>query len=108
MNQEIFKTIQKLDLKLYKIQCKNWIPSLGSGNSASGKTLETLLGKEEDSNILPDYNGIEIKVRNKYSKYPLHLFSCAFDNKPLEMQRLLKIGGYPDRNNPNFKYFRLI
>jgi hypothetical protein len=56
---------------------------------------------------LPDYEGIELKARNIYSKYDLQLFSCAFDTKPLEMKRLLEIGGYPDRKNPNYKVFQV-
>lgn len=107
MDENIKVIIEKLKLELYKIQCKNWVASVGTGNSASGKTLEHLLGKEEDRDVLPDYIGIELKTRNKYSNYPLNLFSCALDNKPLEMQRLLKIGGYPDKNNPQYKVFQI-
>lgn len=107
MDIDIIEEMKKLKLELYKIQCKNWIPSLGKGKSASGRTLEALLGKEEDTDALPDYNGIELKVKSIYSKYDLHLFCCAPDNKPIELQRLLKFGGYPDKNNPEFKVFQV-
>lgn len=106
-NDNIAIEMKKLKIELYKIQCRNWIPSSGNGSGAAGKTLEDILGKNEDRYVLPDYNGIELKTRSDYSTYPLHLFSCAFDNRPLEMQRLLKIAGYPDRKNPQFRIFNI-
>lgn len=106
-NDDIMKEIKRLDVELYKIQCRNWVPSLGHGSGAAGKTLEELLGKNEDRYVLPDYNGIELKTRSDYSAYPVHLFSCAFDNRPLEMQRLLKFAGYPDKKYPEFRVFNV-
>lgn len=107
MDKNIINQILILKKEIYIIQCKNWIKSKGAGTSAIGITLEKLLGKSEDNFVLPDYNNIELKTRNINSKNDLHLFSCAFDNKPLEMQRLLKIGGYPDKKNPNFNVFQV-
>jgi len=107
IKEDIIEEIIKLDKALYKIQCKNWIESMSSGTGAAGLTLEKLLGKAVDNDVLPDFNKIELKTRNRYSRYPLHLFSCAFDNRPLEMKRLLNIGGYPDKNNPQFKVFQI-
>ena len=102
---DVLNEFKMLDRDLYRVQCKNWIESKGNGSGASGKTLEEMLGKLPDRDVLPDYRSIELKTRNINSKYPLHLFSCALDNKPLEMKRLLSIGGYPDKNNPDFKSF---
>lgn len=105
--KNIFEEIELLKLELYKIQCKNWIPSKGKGTAAAGITLEKLLHKEEDHDILPDYHGIEIKTKIEGSEPFIGLFSMAFDNKPLEIRRLLKIGGYPDKTHPEFKVFQI-
>lgn len=103
MKRNIYDVIEELKREFYFIQCKNWIRSKGKGTGAAGKTFESLLGKDDDRYSLPDYNGIEIKTKFQNSKYSIELFSMAFDNKPLENQRLLKKFGYPDRKNPKFK-----
>lgn len=105
--EEILQAIKKLKLEFYKIQCRNWIPNQGSGFGSAGRTLEILLQKEEDQLILPDYHGIEIKTKLERSEPYIGLFSMALDNKPLEMKRLLKIGGYPDKTHPEFKVFHV-
>lgn len=107
MKRNMEEIIEKLNLEFYKIQCKNWIPSQGSGTSAAGRTLENLLNKKEDNQILPDYYGIELKTKLENSEPFIGLFSMALDNKPLEMQRLLELGGYPDKTNPEFKAFHI-
>lgn len=104
---EIYTIINNLKLKFYQIQCKNWIQNKSNGTGACGRTFEILLKKNADRFILPDYHGIEIKTQLENSPYKLSLFSMAFDNKPLEMQRLLKIGGYPDRNHSEFNVFNI-
>lgn len=101
------ESMARLKEEIYKIQCRNWIPSKSNGKGASGLTLEKLLGKKADRYVLPDYEKIEIKARNIRSGYPLSLFSCAFDNKPHEMYRLLEIGGYSDKIYPQFKLFQI-
>ena len=106
MDEKIFNEMKKLKLEIYKIQCRNWLPSFCNGTQAAGITLEHALGKERNYDVLPDYNGIEIKTRSRYSNYSMGLFSCAFDNKPLESHRLLKLGGYPDKLIPEFKLFQ--
>lgn len=100
-------SFRKLKTELYKIQCRNWIENRSGGTGAAGLTLEKLLGKETDRKVLPDYEGIEIKTVMDYSKYPMHLFSCALDSKPLEMKKLLETGGYPDKTHPEFKVFNV-
>ena len=108
MNEkEILETMKELKVKLYKIRCRNWILSKGNGSGAAGRTLEYLLGKEEDRYILPDYCGIELKTKSIYSDYPISLFSCAFDTKPREMYRLVDLYGYPSKDDPCFKNFMI-
>ena len=69
--------------------------------------METLLKKATDRYVLPDYHGIEIKTKTETSHYPIGLFSCAFDNRPLEMKRLLNTCGWPDKRDPKYKVFYL-
>lgn len=101
--EKILKTISKLNIEFYKIQCKNWILNKSNGNGAAGRTLEILLNKKNDTFVLPDYQEIEIKTKSINSERNICLFSMAFDNQPLEIQRLLKIGGYLDKSHPEFK-----
>lgn len=45
----------------------------------------------------PDYYGIEIKCSQRFSRYPITLFSLAFDGPQLyEMNRILQIYGRKD------------
>ncbi len=94
--EKIFRTITRLNIEFYKIQCRNWILSKSNGNGAAGRTLEILLNKKNDTYALPDFYEIEIKTKLIGSESNITLFSMVFDNKPLEIQRLLRIGGYPD------------
>ena len=89
--------IKKLDTELYKIRCRNWILNEENGYGANGLKLESLLKKKKDRYILPDYNSIEIKAKSN-NKYGIHLFSCAFDNKPCEIERFLSIVGEEKKN----------
>ena len=62
-----------------------------------GLTFESQLGKKPDSDYLPDYNGIELKCTTRFSRYPISLFSKAFDGpNDFEMNRLLKTYGKKD------------
>ena len=105
--EEILKNMKKMEIEFYKIQSKNWILNKSNGTGSAGRTLEILLGKAADNAILPDYLGIEIKTQMIHTHYRMSLFSMAFDNKPLEMQRLLRICGYPDRVHPEIKVFQV-
>ena len=107
MEQNITESIDRLKEQFYKIQCQNWILSKGMGSGAAGRTLEELLCVKENQDVLPDFNGIEIKSKIKNGKFPLALFSCALDNKPLENKRLLFTYGYPDNLNHDFKRFNV-
>ena len=54
----------------------------------------------------PDYNGIEIKCTSKFSKYPLYLFTIAFDgpNFP-EINRIIEKYGWHDKDYKDKKVF---
>lgn len=107
MQNDIYNIMKNLKLEFYRIQCRNWILSKYIGNGAAGRTFEMLLNKKEDNDSLPDYYGIELKTQMENSRYPICLFAMALDNKPLELKRLLNLCGYPDRDNPSFKAFRV-
>ncbi len=105
MIEDVNKTLEDLRRKLYKVECKGWILGKTSGLGDSGNTLELELGKQYDNYSLPDFNGIELKVRSVYSNYPIHLFCATFDTKPNLIRELLNKGGYPSKENLNLRVF---
>lgn len=57
------------------------------------------MGKQADALYFPDYYGIEIKCTTRYSKYPLYLFTVAFDGPTFpEINRLIDSYGWPDKD----------
>lgn len=105
------------------ISKKGWLKTVATNTSGVGLTFERQLNKQPDSLFFPDYRGTEIKCTTRYSRYPITLFSLAFDGPSLyEMNNLLQKYGKNDRkykdkktlmanlkiNNPtlvNDKYF---
>ena len=80
-----------------KIANKKWIKGVNNTTNSVGLTFESLIDKKPDSMYFPDYNGLEIKCSQRYSKYPIKLFSLSFDGPNLyEMNRLLELYGLPD------------
>ena len=72
------------------ISSKKRIKGINNFTNSTGLTFESLLNKKSDSMFFPDYYGIEIKCTQRFSRYPITLFSCAFDGRSLyEMNRLL-------------------
>jgi len=62
-----------------KIANKKWIKCGCSGHGNVGLTFENALNKKADTNYTPDYKNIEIKCTTRYSRFPISLFSVAFD-----------------------------
>ncbi|MBQ9181142.1 MAG: MvaI/BcnI restriction endonuclease family protein [Bacilli bacterium] len=86
-------------ITLKKIARKGYVKSSANGLGAIGLTFEHLLGKENDSMYFPDYYGIEIKCSSRFSRYPISLFSCAFDGPTFpEINRLIEKYGYFDKD----------
>lgn len=80
-----------------KIANKKWIKGVNNTTNSVGLTFESLIDKKPDSMYFPDYNGLEIKCSQRYSRYPIKLFSLSFDGPNLyEMNRLLELYGLPD------------
>ena len=57
-------SLESLITKMKEISTE-WHPAVAKGDQGAGRTLEKLLGVEENNISLPDYGSIEIK-----SKYP--------------------------------------
>ena len=90
--------------KFKKIAEKRWIKGINNYTNGAGLTFESLLGKKEDSLFFPDYYGIEIKCTQRYSRYPISLFSSAFDGPSFfEMNEILNRYGKVDYQFPNKK-----
>jgi hypothetical protein len=61
ISQDANKVAQELLLKIRTIAARGQIQAIGTGDTAIGRTLETLLGIAMNSSKAPDYKGIEIK-----------------------------------------------
>lgn len=93
------KDFNNLLYQFNKIANKNWIKAINNNHGAVGNTFEKELNKDPDSNFFPDYYGIEIKCSTNSSKYPLYLFTVAFDGPTFpEINRLVDLYGHPDKD----------
>lgn len=94
MKEETKKFIEKFK----KISNKGWIEGKSKSLGNIGLTFEHELGKKADSMFFPDYYGIEIKCSTRFSRYPLSLFSVAFDGPTFpEINRIIQKYGYYDK-----------
>jgi len=96
------KSTNKLLQEFNKISKKGWIKSISNNPRNFGNigiTFEKELNKERDTMYFPDYYGIEIKCTSKFSKYPLYLFTVAFDGPTFpEINRIIETYGYYDKD----------
>lgn len=100
------KNIEILKDQFNKIKNMELTKSLRKGSTGIGYTFETLIGKKEDSNYLPDFHGIEIKTKLGYSKSPLTLFTLVpIKDNDHSISFILNKFGYPSKNSA-FKCFR--
>ena len=100
MSEEIKKLID--DFKI--IANKKWIRSVSKSFGSIGLTFEKELDKSPDALYFPDYYGTEIKCTSRYSRYPLFLFTLAFDGPTFpEIDRIVEMYGYPDKTYPDKK-----
>ena len=76
----MYKEFDDIVTKFKEINSKGYIKGINNNllNSA-GLTLEDLLGKKPDSLFFPDYKGLEIKTTQRFSGYPITLFTTSFD-----------------------------
>lgn len=93
------ESIEKLMKEFKRISEKGWISTTSNSHGAVGNLFEEELGKKSDDLYFPDYFGIELKCTTRYSKYPLYLFTSAFDGPTFpEIDRIVKKYGYYDKD----------
>ena len=103
----IEESIRKLQKKFLEIKKMEYVKSVRSGSTGVGATFEALLGKNEDSFEIPDFEGIEIKTRRGYSKSLICLFNAVPTGSSFyEVKRIRDRYGYPDTNDKNLKRFQ--
>ncbi len=85
-------------IKEFKLICnKRWIKGINKFTNSVGLTFEALMKKNADSMYFTDYKGIEIKCTQRFSRYPITLFTLAFDGPSLfETNEILKKYGKND------------
>ena len=98
------KNMELLIKEFKNISDRGWIRSVSKSTGSIGLTFENELKKKPDNRWLPDYEGIEIKCTNKSSRYPIGLFSLAFDGPTkYETKRIVDKYGKYDRIYKNKK-----
>ena len=105
IEETIYQKMQMLKKEFYRIQSLNWVSAKAHGSGGAGQTLEALLNKERDHDILPDYHGIEFKTKYSMNYKNVALFSMALDNLPLRMQHLYDTYSWPSKTNPLYNVF---
>jgi len=103
----LLNSINNLKDKFKDIKNKGLCKSLRNGTTGIGFTFETLIGKNEDRNPEPDFNGIEIKVKLGYTKSPTTLFCLNPKGQDYVAKYMLEKYGYPDKSDKSLKCFRV-
>lgn len=95
MNNNINSLLEKFS----KIKNKGWIESTSKSFGSVGLTFEKELNKKPDSTYFPDYYDIEIKCTSRFSRYPLYMFTVAFEGPTFpEINRIIETYGYYDKD----------
>lgn len=94
-------TIQKLRKELRRVEKFGFVETRRKGDTGVGKTLEDLLGIQENNISLPDIGKIaELKASRKNAKSMLTLFTLEPQPSGGDRDRtLLDNFGYPDEKN---------
>ena len=93
----MIESIKYLKKLFYEIKNKGWIESETNNLGSIGHTFEKLLGIQTNELEFPDFDGIEIKTKNKYSSSYTTLFCCTPTGPHFhEVERLKDLYGYPD------------
>lgn len=104
MNNEINKLTELFN----GIKEKGWTKSNFNGDGQCGRLFEELIGNNENSFQVPDYNGIEIKTKQSIIEKYITLFSYSPEgNHILECERIKDTYGYPDKKCPSYKVLNL-
>lgn len=90
--------------KFEEIKRKGWIKIPRCGYGEAGLFFEKQMGLNNNDFSVADFNGIEIKVKNRNSKYPITLFSNTCDGPDFyEIKRIVQKYGMRDLNYKNAK-----
>lgn len=82
---------QELKRKIDIVKNKRWIRIPKKGYGEVGLKFEEELNLSNNDFSVPDFNGIEIKVKRITSNYPITMFSCTCDGPELfEMKRIVQ------------------
>ena len=95
--------IEELIAEFERIKSFGYVPTVVDNSiNGGGLTFEKLLGKEIDNLYTPDYRGIELKTKSRFSHFPLKLFAYAFDGpKEHESLDIASLYGYKS----SYSYF---
>ena len=97
------KASEDLVKKFHEVASKGYIKGVGRSWGNIGLTFEDAIGKLPDCKFEPDYEDIEIKCSSRFSRYPMYLFTVAFDSNENEVIRLAEKYGYYDKDFPDKK-----
>lgn len=96
--------IRMLKSKFNEIKNMGYVKSVRKGSTGVGATFESLIGKNEESFEIPDFQGIEIKTRRAYSKSRISLFNAVpTGSSYYEVKRIRDTYGYPSKRDRNLK-----
>jgi len=96
-------SIQLIEL-FHKVAKKGYVEGVGKSWGNIGITFEHEIGKLPDANYTPDFNDIEIKCSSRFTRYPIYLFTIAFDGpSSKEIYRLTDKYGCSDKDYPDRK-----
>ena len=96
--------MNKLKNKFETIKKLGWIKSIRKGSTGIGATFEKLLGVNENSFEIPDFDGIEIKTKRNYSNSFTSLFNYSPEGKySYEIEKIKDKYGYPDKIIKKYK-----
>lgn len=101
----MIKQFDNLISEFKKINKRGYIKGINNNVlNSCGLTFEKLLNKEADSMFFPDYENIEIKCKQRFSRYDINLFSLSFDGPQLfESNYLLENYGFENKKYGNKK-----
>jgi hypothetical protein len=99
--------INEFKVKFLEIKAKGYLPSMRSGPTGVGHTLEYHLGLSENNIALPDIGNIELKAHRTNSNNLITLFT--FNNKAWVMNPLeaVKKYGSLDKNGRQGFYYTM-
>ncbi len=94
--------IEKLKKLFHEVKDLGWIESKYGGYGSIGTTFENLIGLSYNQFEVPDFDGIEIKTKRKYSDSYITLFNASLDGKYLfATKNVVDEYGWPNKTYRN-------